>query len=121
MQREVGLEQVLFCFSINLVKLSDNSLIWTTKKGLKVPVAYLIYDLSDPLIRDNTHCLQGKQGVYGFINVKSDHLYIGSSTKLRKRLLEHLFSNKTSIVLQRGIKLRRQHLVLASLRAVFSP
>ena len=88
-------EQVLFCFSINLVNLSDNALIWTTKKGLKVPLAYIIYDLSDPRIRDKTHALQGKQGVYGFINVKSDHLYIGSSTNLRKRLLEHLFTNKT--------------------------
>ncbi len=48
--------------------------------------------------------LKGKKGVYAFVNLKNSKLYVGSAFDLRKRLLEHLFSNKTSVVLQRAFK-----------------
>jgi hypothetical protein len=55
-------------------------------------------------VRKESMDLKGKKGVYAFVNLKNSKLYVGSAFDLRKRLLEHLFSNKTSVVLQRAFK-----------------
>uniref|UniRef100_Q33762 Orf301 protein n=1 Tax=Allomyces macrogynus TaxID=28583 RepID=Q33762_ALLMA len=64
----------------------------------------IYHDLSDSgvlnLIEQEN---RNKAGIYGIINNKTNKIYIGSAVNLHKRLVEHLYSDKTNIRLQRSI------------------
>ena len=48
--------------------------------------------------------LQNVAGVYGIINTKTSQQYIGSSSNLQRRLMEHIVGRDSNKRLQRSIK-----------------
>ena len=52
--KSIDPEWLVYSSCLNIIKLPNKSLLWITKKGLKVGLAYIIDDLTDPELRLNT-------------------------------------------------------------------